>query len=183
MQFHLNGFEPGDPDPDHHSGTPAGSPLVPGVDVLIVGCGPAGLTLAAQLSRFRHQDLHLSRSPPLIRGRADGTACRTMECFTHTPLAERVLKEACWINETTFWKPDENNANIVRGGWVQDVEEAVGVSCRSLGAGARPLSDVMRKSPGLEPYYARRLLDLEIDETAAATMLILSRDRPATARC
>jgi len=54
MQFHLNGFRPGDP----HVAAP--SPLagahgdaVPGqVDVLIVGCGPAGLTLAAQLAAF-----------------------------------------------------------------------------------------------------------------------------------
>ena len=53
MQFHLNGFEPGDPeisDPAERvlaSGTSGSVPKE--VDVLIVGCGPAGLTLAAQL--------------------------------------------------------------------------------------------------------------------------------------
>ena len=52
MQFHLNGFEPGDPeiaDParrDAGSGTSGALPHE--VDVLIIGCGPAGLTLAAQ---------------------------------------------------------------------------------------------------------------------------------------
>ena len=54
MQFHLNGFRPGDP---HHADA---SPFAAGhtdsvplqVDVLIVGCGPAGLTLAAQLAAF-----------------------------------------------------------------------------------------------------------------------------------
>ena len=56
MQFHLNGYEPGDPeisdpaaryDPSGASGN-----LPEEADVLIVGCGPAGLTLAAQLSAF-----------------------------------------------------------------------------------------------------------------------------------
>ncbi len=56
MQFHLNGFEPGDPeiaDPALRS-APSGAPgaLPTEVDVLIVGCGPAGLTLAAQLAAF-----------------------------------------------------------------------------------------------------------------------------------
>ncbi|MDB5850912.1 MAG: phenol 2-monooxygenase, partial [Rhodoferax sp.] len=54
MQFHLNGFKPGDPEvatASAHAAPP--SDAVPReVDVLIVGCGPAGLTLAAQLSAF-----------------------------------------------------------------------------------------------------------------------------------
>ena len=50
MQYHLNGFRSGDPsialaDPD--AGT-----VCDEVDVLIVGCGPAGLTLATQLAAF-----------------------------------------------------------------------------------------------------------------------------------
>jgi hypothetical protein len=51
VQFHLNGFEPGDPeisDPAQRHAAPGSSGTVPQeVDVLIVGCGPAGLTLAA----------------------------------------------------------------------------------------------------------------------------------------
>ena len=52
MQFHLNGFRPGDPqiseaDVRHQAdGTTDGLPTQ--IDVLIVGCGPTGLTLAAQ---------------------------------------------------------------------------------------------------------------------------------------
>ena len=56
MQFHLNGFEPGDPeifDPAERFPEPRTSASLPQeVDVLIVGCGPAGLTLAAQLAAF-----------------------------------------------------------------------------------------------------------------------------------
>src|SRR5215469_16205634 len=56
MQFHLNGFEPGDPeifDPSERYPALGAQGSVPEkVDVLIIGCGPAGLTLAAQLSAF-----------------------------------------------------------------------------------------------------------------------------------
>jgi len=56
MQFHLNGFRPGDPaisKPDaRYDVSPRSDRLPEKVDVLIVGCGPAGLTLAAQLATF-----------------------------------------------------------------------------------------------------------------------------------
>jgi phenol 2-monooxygenase len=46
MQFHLNGFEPGDPeisDPsERHPGAGSQGSVPAEVDVLIVGCGPAG---------------------------------------------------------------------------------------------------------------------------------------------
>ena len=132
MQFHLNGFEPGDPeiaDPVARvlpSGMPG--PVPQEVDVLIVGCGPAGLTLAAQLSAFADIQTCIVEQKPsrLLRGQADGVACRTMEMFEAFGFAERVLKESCWITETTFWKPDENKPdNIVRSGRVQDVEDGL----------------------------------------------------------
>ena len=48
MQYHLDGFRAGDP-----SVAPATQKARSDyVDVLIVGCGPAGLTLATQLSAF-----------------------------------------------------------------------------------------------------------------------------------
>src|SRR5215213_8116316 len=111
MQFHLNGFRPGDPEiselADHHAPSSASDTLPDEVDVLIVGCGPAGLTLATQMAAFpdiktRIIDL---KDGPLLRGQADGIACRTIEMFEAFGFSERVLKEACWINETTFWKP------------------------------------------------------------------------------
>jgi hypothetical protein len=58
-QFHLNGFEPGDPDISHpacrYRRREQGPPPEE-TDVLIVGCGPAGLTLAAAfVDRFMVQ--------------------------------------------------------------------------------------------------------------------------------
>jgi phenol 2-monooxygenase len=174
MQFHLNGFVPGDPeisDPAQRL-APSGSPgAVPEqVDVLIVGCGPAGLTLAAQLSAFPDiKTCIVEQKPgPLLRGQADGIACRTMEMFEAFGFSERVLKEACWINETTFWKPDaEQRENIVRSGWVQDTEDGLSEFPHVVLNQARVHDfylDIMRKSPArLEPHYARRLLDLQVD--------------------
>jgi len=176
MQFHLNGFEPGDPeisDPAQRQ-APSGSigPVPDEVDVLIVGCGPAGLTLAAQLSAF--PDIRTciveQKSGPLQLGQADGIACRTMEMFEAFGFSERVLKQACWINETTFWKPDqERRDHIVRSGRVQDTEDGLSEFPHVVLNQARVHDfylDVMLKSKArLAPHYARRLLGLQIEQT------------------
>ncbi len=71
------------------------------VDVLIVGCGPAGLVLAAQMARF--PDLKTvvidRRDGPLEVGQADGVSCRSVEMFETFGLATRLLDEAYWVNE------------------------------------------------------------------------------------
>ena len=177
MQFHLNGFEPGDPEifhPEDRYTAPAETKALPTeVDVLIVGCGPAGLTLAAQLSAF--PDIRTcivdQRPGPLLRGQADGIACRTMEMFHAFGFAERVLKESYWVNETSFWKPEEaGRENIIRSGRIDDTEEGLSEFPHVILNQARIhdfFLDVMRRSPSrLEPDYGRRLLDLDIDEGA-----------------
>ncbi len=174
MQFHLNGFQPGDPeihDPAQRYPASGAAGAVPAeVDVLIVGCGPAGLTLAAQLSAFPDIRTCIVEQKPgrLTQGQADGIACRTMEMFEAYGFAEKVLKEACWINETRFWAPDEKNpAHIVRSGWVQDTEDGLSEFPHVVLNQARVHDfylDVMRKSAAkLEPHYSRRLIDLQID--------------------
>ena len=180
MQFHLDGFEPGDPeisDPSERYPISGAQGSVPGeVDVLIVGCGPAGLTLAAQLSAFPDIKTCIVEQKPgrMLRGQADGIACRTMEMFHAFGFSERVLKEACWINETTFWKPDDRQpANVVRSGWVQDVEDGLSEFPHVVLNQARVHDfylDVMRRSASkLEPYYARRLVDVRPRQAAVTT--------------
>ncbi|MCK1473291.1 FAD-binding monooxygenase [Bradyrhizobium sp. 197] len=177
MQFHLNGFQPGDPeiaDPAERIQASGAAGAMPDeVDVLIVGCGPAGLTLAAQLAQFPDIKTCIVEQKPgrLLVGQADGIACRTMEMFHAFGFSERVLKEACWVNETTFWKPDERiPENIVRSGRVQDVEDGLSEFPHVILNQARihdGFLDVMRKAPArLEPHYSRRLLDLEVDPAA-----------------
>jgi phenol 2-monooxygenase len=174
MQFHLNGFEPGDPDISDPSERALASgtsgPLPEEVDVLIVGCGPAGLTLAAQLAAFPDIKTCIveQKSERLLRGQADGVACRTMEMFHAYGFSERVLREAYWVNETTFWKPDETRpGNIVRSGRVQDVEDGLSEFPHVILNQARVhdcFLDVMRNSAAkLEPHYSRRLRDLQVE--------------------
>ncbi|MBS0535703.1 MAG: FAD-binding monooxygenase [Proteobacteria bacterium] len=177
MQFHLNGFEPGDPeiaDPaQRYPASGAQGALPAEVDVLIVGCGPAGLTLASQLAAFPDIKTVIAEQKPgpLLRGQADGIACRTVEMFEAFGFSEKVLKEACWINETTFWKPDDKQrSHIVRSGRIQDVEDGLSEFPHVVLNQARVHDfylDVMRKSPSkLEPHYARRFIDLAIDKSS-----------------
>jgi phenol 2-monooxygenase (NADPH) len=178
VQFHLNGFEPGDPaihDPAERyraSGAAGGVPEE--VDVLIVGSGPAGLTLAAQLSAFPEIRTCIveQKLDRLYRGQADGVACRTMEMFEAFGFSERVLRESYWVNETVFWKPDDGDpSRIVRSGRVQDTEDGLSEFPHVILNQARVQDfflDVMRKSPSrLEPHYGRRLVGLEIEPAVA----------------
>lgn len=174
MQFHLNGFKPGDPSVAEAwvPVTPRVDAVPPEVDVLIVGCGPAGLTLAAQLAVFPgiRTCIVEQKDGPLQLGQADGIACRTMEMFEAFNFSERVLKEACWINEVTFWKPDEKQlGSIVRHGRVQDTEDGLSEFPHVVLNQARIHDfylEFMRNSASrLEPFYSRKFLDLAIDRT------------------
>src|SRR5205085_4326569 len=83
MRFYLNGYKPGDPDilPEAPGVANRSSDLPAAVDVLIVGSGPAGTLLGAQLSSFPQISTRLveRRRGPLELGQADGVACRTVE--------------------------------------------------------------------------------------------------------
>ena len=189
MQFHQNGFRTGNPsffDAASTASKGIGANLPPELptvaDVLIVGCGPAGLTLAAQLAAF--PDIRTviveQKSGPLQLGQADGVACRTMEMFEAFGFADRVLKEAYWVNETTFWKPSEaNRSQIARSGRVQDVEDGLSHMPHVILNQARVHDfylDIMEKSPSrMVPHYNRKFAGLERAQDGTT-------DFPVTAR-
>ena len=188
MQFHLNGFRPGDPhisetDIRHRAdGTMDGLPAQ--VDVLIIGCGPTGLTLAAQLAAFPDITTRIveQKSSRLLLGQADGIACRTMEMFEAFGFADRVMKEAYWVNEFAFWKPDETRRGaLIRSNRIQDVEDELSEFPHVVLNQARVhdfyLDTMHNSSTRLAPDYARRLLDLAIPSDALAAPITTRLER------
>lgn len=172
MQYHLNGFRAGDPEvADPAPGRPLrDDDFREPVDVLIVGCGPAGLTLAAMLSAYpRIRTRIVERKPgPIEKGQADGISCRSMEMFNAFGFADKVIRQGYQVNETTFWKPDPRQPDrIVRNGRIQDVEDGLSEMPHMILNQARVHDmylDIMRNSPSrLEPDYSVQLVDLIVD--------------------
>src|SRR5258706_10764453 len=188
MQFYLNGYRAGDPRvlPAAPNAAMASEGLADEVDVLVVGCGPAGLVLAAQLAAFRDiKTCIVDRRPgPLELGQADGVACRTVEMFNAFGFAERLLKEAYWVNETVFWRPDPNDRmKIVRSGRIQDTEDGLSEFPHVIVNQARVhdyLLEVMRESSNrLVPHYGLHARSLEIGNSGDYPVTVtLQRTEP-----
>ncbi|SAL04644.1 FAD-binding monooxygenase [Caballeronia calidae] len=171
MQFHLDGFRVGDPTIEPAA---EGAPRVDmpdTVDVLIVGSGPAGLVLAAQLSQFPDIRTRVveRRDGPLRMGQADGVACRTVEMFNAFGLSDRLLREAYWVNETVFWRPDANDRGAIkRTGRVQDTETGMSEFPHVIVNQARVqdylLGVMHRSAQRLEPDYDLEAVDVQRDD-------------------
>jgi phenol 2-monooxygenase len=172
MQFHLNGYEIGDPrvDDPHPSVAERPDGLPEEVDVLIIGCGPAGLVLAAQMAAFPEIRTAVidRREGPLEVGQADGVACRTVEMFEAFGLAGRLVDEGYWVNEVAFWQPDpDDRTRIRRTGRVQDVEEGLSEMPHVIVNQARMLTYLLehmeRSASRSTPHYGLQASDVRID--------------------
>jgi len=177
LQFYLNGYKPGDPsveDP-HPSVAERTGGLPEAVDVVIVGCGPAGLVLAAQMSNFPDvTTLIVDRlDGPLEVGQADGVACRTVEMFEAFGLANRLVSEAYSVNEVCFWRPDpEDPSRIKRTGRIEDTEDGLSEFPHVIVNQARLLAylrDHMARSPSrLTPFYGLQASAVDVDTSGSS---------------
>lgn len=119
MQFHHHGYVSGNPRVQDAAGTGIDRPdeLPEEMDVLVVGSGPAGMLLAAQMSQFPGVVTRVieRRDGRLVLGQADGIQPRSVETFQAFGFAERIVAEAYNIAYMNFWGPDpEDPRNIVR---------------------------------------------------------------------
>jgi phenol 2-monooxygenase len=185
MQFYLNGYSPGDPDilPAAPSAAETATPMPDTVDVLIVGSGPAGTVLAAQLSTFPgiRSRLVERRDGPLLLGQADGVACRTVEMFEAFGMSARLTREAYWVNETAFWRPSpDDRSRIVRTGRVRDTEDGLSEFPHVIVNQARMqqyLLDYMRRSPTrMQPDYGLEFVDAQVDAAGEHPVQVTLRD-------
>jgi phenol 2-monooxygenase len=192
MQYHRDGFKPGDPDvlpaaPGHRQ---PGDPLPETVDVLIAGSGPAGLCLAAQLARVPQIRTLLvePKAGPMEKGQADGISVRSMEMFQAFGFGEQVMRESVWINETTFWAPGTPGADqaLTRVARVQDVPDGTSEMPHVLINQARVhdlFLERMRHSPTrLVPDYGLKVAGLTVDPDAAEFPVTVTLEHTAPGR-
>ena len=174
MQYHLNGFQPGNYEIPDAAREPAPLPpiieLPTEVDVLIVGCGPAGLTMARQLSEFTDITTCIveQESGPLLFGRADGISCRTIEIMEAFNCSEMIVKESYQLKQNAFWEPDSAHPeNIKRTHKIADARLGLSEFTHSIVNQARLheiLLEGMKNSvTHLVPHYSRRLLSVDMD--------------------
>jgi len=171
VQFYRDGYRPGDPDlqPPAPEALARSAALPAEVDVLIVGTGPAGTVLGAQLAAFPGISTRIveRRRGPLQVGQADGVACRTVEMFQAFGLADALLREAYWVNEVRFWGPSAaDRSRIERTGWVEDTPEGLSEFPHVIVNQARMqqflLEHMASSASRLDPDYVIEFVTLEV---------------------
>ncbi|MDN8547744.1 FAD-dependent monooxygenase [Microbacterium sp. NM3R9] len=173
MQFHHHGYVSGDPrvQPAAGRGVDRPAELPDETDVLVVGSGPAGMLLAAQLSQFPDVDVRLieRREGRLELGQADGIQPRSVETFQAFGFAERIMAEAYNIAYMNFWGPDPDDpSRIVRTARTEDYALRMSEFPHLIVNQARVLdyfAEAAAQGPGrVAPDYGVEFLGLTVDD-------------------
>ncbi|GAA1804059.1 FAD-binding monooxygenase [Agromyces neolithicus] len=173
MQFHHHGYVSGDPRILPASGTGLDRPadLPDQIDVLIVGSGPAGMLLAAQMSQYPSVTTRLveRRAGRLAIGQADGIQARSVETFQAFGFAERIVAEAFQLRAMHFWTPDADDpSKIVRTSRAEDDPHHVSEFPHMIVNQARVLdyfAEAAAHGPArVTPDYGWEFVTLEVDD-------------------
>jgi phenol 2-monooxygenase len=171
MQFHHHGYVSGEPRILEADGTGLDRPadLPDEMDVLIVGSGPAGMLLAAQMSQFPGVTTRMieRREGRLVLGQADGIQPRSVETFQAFGFAERIVAEAYNIAYMNFWGPDPDNPqNIIRTARTEDYAFKISEFPHLIVNQARVLdyfAEAAAKGPGrIVPDYGIEFVGLTV---------------------
>jgi phenol 2-monooxygenase len=150
------------------------------VDVLIVGSGPAGMLLAAQLSQYPDVVTRIieRRDGRLVLGQADGIQPRSVETFQAFGFAERIVAEAYNIGWMNFWGPDPETRAASCAARAPPTTRTTSASSRTSSSTRRACSTTSpRPPPTARPHRAR--LRRRVPRAHRAT----TRTRPSRCAC
>lgn len=191
MQFHHHGYVSADPRVQSAAGTGIDRPVeIPDeVDVLIVGSGPAGMLLAAQLSQYSGVVTRIveRRDGRLAIGQADGIQPRSVETFQAFGFAERIVAEAYNIGWMNFWGPDPADpSRIVRRSRTADYAYDISEFPHLIVNQARVLdyfAEAAAHGPGrIVPDYGVEFLGLTVPGDESAPVEVRLKDADGTER-
>ena len=174
MQIHERGYVSEDPRVKPVSGHGINRPdaLPDFMDVLVVGTGPAAVTVMAQLSMFPSIKVRAieQRAGRLEMGQADGIQARSVETFQAFGFATEVVDEAYRNVEMCFWKPNpEKPGEIIRVSRAPDDATGMSEFPHIYVGQSRILDYFLRaavRAPGrVKPDYGIEFVGCEIDRT------------------
>lgn len=173
MQFHHRGYVSGDPRILPAAGTGLDRPgeLPDRMDVMIVGSGPAGMLLAAQLSQYPSIMTRVVERRPgrLEIGQADGIQARSVETFQAFGFAERIVAEAFQLTAMNFWGPDPADpSKIIRTQRAEDDPRGISEFPHMIVNQARVLdyfAESAANGPArVHPDYGYEFVTLEVSD-------------------
>ncbi|KAM0512347.1 hypothetical protein ACHAPE_008913 [Trichoderma viride] len=148
------------------------------VDVLICGCGSAGLCAAVWLARCGISYKILERrAGPLKNGQADGVQCRTVEIFESFGIAEDLLKEAYHVLEVAFWAAE--GEGIKRTHYAADTEPGLShqphVILNQARINGMLIEEIRRVSGGAAIEYGCDVQSVEFDDVVDGGSCVTTR--------